>query len=198
VDILGIASIFALLVILHPRVLNGLLNQALRLLKREPVRLGLRYRDILLITLAWCASWFVAGCAFYVLLLALWPSAPLAALPICIGIYALAWDIGFVSFITPSGLGFREAAIVGLFALALPLPAGLATIMALLSRFVSTIAEVICVSIAYVSGGNQVRTLQQGTQTHSPGETNKEIRDSGTIPAEVSASVPVEGGTMGE
>ena len=198
VDILGIASIFALLVILHPRVLNGLLNQALRLLKREPVRLGLRYRDILLITLAWCASWFVAGCAFYVLLLALWPSAPLAALPICIGIYALAWDIGFVSFITPSGLGFREAAIVGLFALALPLPAGLATIMALLSRFVSTIAEVICVSIAYVSGGNQVRTLQQGTQTHLPGETNKEIRDSGTIPAEVSASVPVEGGTMGE
>ncbi len=160
VDILGIASIFALLVILHPRVLNGLLNQALRLLKREPVRLGL--------------------------------------LPICIGIYALAWDIGFVSFITPSGLGFREAAIVGLFALALPLPAGLATIMALLSRFVSTIAEVICVSIAYVSGGNQVRTLQQGTQTHLPGETNKEIRDSGTIPAEVSASVPVEGGTMGE
>jgi len=87
---------------------------------------------------------------------------------------------------------------VGLFALALPLPAGLATIMALLSRFVSTIAEVICVSIAYVSGGNQVRTLQQGTQTHLPGETNKEIRDSGTIPAEVSASVPVEGGTMGE
>jgi len=198
VDILGIASIFALLVILHPRVLNGLLNQALRLLKRDPVRLGLRYRDILLITLAWCASWFVAGCAFYVLVLALWPSAPLAALPICIGIYALAWDIGFVSFITPSGLGFREAAIVGLFALALPLPAGLATIMALLSRFVSTIAEVICVSIAYVSGGNQVRTLQQGTQTHLPGETNKEIRDSGTIPAEVSASVPVEGGTMGE
>jgi len=198
VDILGIASIFALLVILHPRVLNGLLNQALRLLKREPVRLGLRYRDILLITLAWCASWFVAGCAFYVLVLALWPSAPLAALPICIGIYALAWDIGFVSFITPSGLGFREAAIVGLFALALPLPAGLATIMALLSRFVSTIAEVICVSIAYVSGGNQVRTLQQGAQTHLPGETNKEIRDSGTIPAEVSAGVPVEGGTMGE
>lgn len=198
VDILGIASIFALLVILHPRVLNGLLNQALRLLKRDPVRLGLRYRDILLITLQWCASWFVAGCAFYVLLLALWPSAPLAALPICIGIYALAWDIGFVSFITPSGLGFREAAIVGLFALALPLPAGLATIMALLSRFVSTIAEVICVSIAYLSGGNQVRTLQQGPQTHSLGETNKEIRDSGTIPAEVSAGVPVEGGTMGE
>src|SRR5215469_3151818 len=132
VDILAVASILALLVILHPRVLNGLLNLVLRLLKRDPVQLAVRYSDILLVTLAWCASWLVAGCAFYVLLLALWPGAPLVALPICIGIYALAWDIGFVSFITPSGLGFREAAIVGLFTLALPLPVGLATVLALL------------------------------------------------------------------
>src|SRR6266566_5672129 len=194
VDILGIASIFALLVILHPRVLNGLLNQALRLLKRDPVRLGLRYRDILLITLAWCASWFVAGCAFYVLLLALWPSAPLAALPICIGIYALAWDIGFVSFITPSGLGFREAAIVGLFALALPLPAGLGTIIAFLSRLVSTMAELLCVSIAYLSGVRQVRAVQQQA---SPGDNNGS-KDEETSPAEASMSVTAEGGTRSD
>src|SRR6266446_5872919 len=198
VDILGSASIFALLVILHPRVLNGLLNLVLRLLKRNPVQLAVRYRDILLVTLAWCASWLVAGCAFYVLLLALWPSAPLVALPICIGIYALAWDIGFVSFITPSGLGFREAAIVGLFALALPLPFGLATVIALLSRFVSTIAEVICVSIAYLSGGKQVRSIQQGSQTHMPGEPDLEAQGSGAVPGKLPARVPVEGGTVGE
>src|SRR5579884_3394768 len=109
--LLGAGTILALLVILYPPVLNGLLNLALRVLKREPVRLPLRYRDILLVTLCWCASWCVAGGAFYVLLLSLWQGAPLIALPICIGIYALAWDIGFVSFITPSGLGFREGAI---------------------------------------------------------------------------------------
>ncbi len=198
VDILGSASIFALLVILHPRVLNGLLNLVLRLLKRNPVQLAVRYSDILLVTLAWCASWLVAGCAFYVLLLALWPGAPLVALPICIGIYALAWDIGFVSFITPSGLGFREAAIVGLFALALPLPFGLATVIALLSRFVSTIAEVICVSIAYLSGGKQVRSIQQGSQTHMPGEPDLEAQGSGAVPGKLPARVPVEGGTVGE
>lgn len=198
VDALGIASIFALLVILHPRVLNGLLNLALRLLKRDPVQLAVRYSDILLVTLAWCASWLVAGCAFYVLLLALWPDAPLVALPICIGIYALAWDIGFVSFITPSGLGFREAAIVGLFALALPLPTGLATVIALLSRFVSTIAEVICVSIAYLSGGKQVSSIQQETQTQLPGGSDQERQDSGAVPVKIPASMPVEGGSVGE
>lgn len=163
----GIGAIFALLVGLHPRILNGLINLALRLLKRDPVVLTLRYSDILLVTLAWCVSWLVAGSAFYLLVLALWPGTPLVALPICIGIYALAWDIGFVSFITPSGLGFREGAIVGLFALSLiSLPTGLGYIIALLSRLVSTIAELVCVSIAYLSGGRQVREL--GVQGAKP------------------------------
>src|SRR6266849_6359603 len=197
--LLALACILALLIVLHPRVLNGLLNLALRLLKRDPVQLTLRYNDILLITLAWCASWFVAGCAFYILMLALWPDAPFVALPICIGIYALAWDIGFVSFITPSGLGVREAAIVGLFALALPLPVGLATVLALLSRFVSTIAEVVCVSIAYLSGGKQVLKIGKGTQPRLLKEdTNGGKQESRMLSAEIPESVSAEGGVMGE
>ena len=83
------------------------------------------------------------GWRFLSHVLPLWPTTPIAALPICVGIYAIAWDIGFVSFITPSGLGFREGAIGLLFALALPvLPTSLGAIIALLSRFVSTLAEV--------------------------------------------------------
>src|SRR3989440_10643043 len=76
---LGVVIILALLVGLHPRVLGWFLNIALRLLKRNPIVLTMRYSDILLVTLAWCGSWFVAGSAFYVLLLALFPTVPLAA-----------------------------------------------------------------------------------------------------------------------
>jgi hypothetical protein len=199
-DILGVAGIIALFIGLHPRVLNGVLNWVLRRMKREPIQLTLRYSDILFITLAWCASWIVAGSAFYILLLALWPAAPLVAWPICIGIYAIAWDIGFVSFITPSGLGVREAAIVGLFALALPLPAGLASIMALLSRLVSTLAEVVCVSIAYLSGGKQVPNIKQDAQVRPlhKKDTNNEKPVLEKQSTELSTSVPVEGGMMGE
>src|SRR5947209_12736822 len=71
--ILGVASILALLIGLHPRVLHALLTVALRLVKRNPVELPLRYRDILFITFAWCGSWIIAGCAFFVLLYSLWP-----------------------------------------------------------------------------------------------------------------------------
>src|SRR5947209_16037582 len=156
----------ALLILLHPRILNGLLNIALRRLRRDPIFLTLRYSDILFVTLAWCVSWFVAGCAFFVLVLALRPGTPLTALPVCIGIYAIAWDFGFVTFITPSGLGFRELAITALFALSLPsVPVALVAILALLSRAVSTLAELLCVSVAYLSGGRPARTIQQEQET---------------------------------
>jgi len=195
--VVGVATIFALLIVLYPRVLNGLLNFALRVLKRDPVVLTLRYSDILLITLAWSVSWSVAGCAFYVLLLALWPATPLAALPICIGVYAIAWDVGFVSFITPSGLGFREATIIGLFALSLPLPAGLGTIIAFLSRLVSTMAELLCVSIAYLGGARQVRAVQQVTGASSPGDSMQ--GESGKVTAaKASMGVTVEGGSRSD
>ena len=199
-DILGVASIIALFIGLHPRVLNGVLNWALRRMKREPIQLTLRYSDILFITLAWCASWIVAGTAFYVLLLALWPVAPIVAWPICIGIYAIAWDIGFVSFITPSGLGIREAAIVALFALALPLPTGLASIIALLSRLVSTLAEAVCVSIAYLSGGKQELNIQQDPQVRplQTNDVNNEKPGLEILSTEISTSIPVEGGVTGE
>lgn len=182
----GVGIMLVLLAVLYPPVLNGLLNVALRLLKRTPVVLTVRYRDVLLVTLAWCASWLVAGTGFYVLLLALWPGTPLVALPICIGIYAIAWDIGFVSFITPSGLGFRELAIAGLFAVALPLPAGLGLVVALLSRVVSTVAELVCVSIAYLSGGGKVREVQQEGAEISP------------MMMDASGRNAVEGGVAGE
>jgi glycosyltransferase 2 family protein len=200
IDILGIAGILLLCIGLHPRILNGALNWTLLRLKREPIQLTLRYSDILIITLAWCISWIVAGSAFYVLLLALWPVAPLVAWPICIGIYAIAWDIGFVSFITPSGLGIREAAIVGLFALALPLPAGLASIMALLSRLVSTLAEVVCVSIAYLSGGRQALSTQQDIQGRplQTEDATNEKSELEKLSTDISTHIPVEGGVTGE
>lgn len=200
---LGIGTILALFIVLYPPVLNWLLNLGLRVLKREPIKLTVRYRDILLVTLAWGASWFVAGSAFYVLLLALWSSAPLLTWPICIGIYALAWDIGFVSFITPSGLGFREGAIVGLFALGFPLPGVLATVIALLSRFVSTIAELLCVSVAYVSGGRPPRALEK-EQAASTGDeqtstqTGVETALADAEAKQSSASVPLHEQVVGE
>jgi hypothetical protein len=119
-------------------------------------------------------------------------------LPLCIGIYAIAWDFGFVTFITPSGLGFRELAIAVLFALSLPsVPVALVAILALLSRAVSTLAELLCVSVAYLSGGRPARTIQQETKLSTPGDqANKEHNE--IISEETPAGISAEGGNAGD
>ena len=163
-----------LLLGLYPPLLQGILNAGLRKLKRQPVQIALRYGDVLLVTLGWAASWLVAGTGFYLLVRAL-VSTPLpgAALLLCIGIYGLVWDIGFLAFVTPSGLGFREAATVFLLTQSRLVPTGaagigVATVIAILARLLSTGAELVCIAGAHAIRG--VPPLPQPGAT-SPAET---------------------------
>jgi uncharacterized membrane protein YbhN (UPF0104 family) len=155
--LVGIAAIPVLLALLQPRLLRWGLNRALKLMRKPEISLPMRYRDVLAVTLWWCVSWMIGGLAFYLLLLgiagtgAAGGAGVLLTLALCIGIYALGWDIGFLSFITPSGLGFREAAIILLLGLAAVTPTvALATVIAFLSRILATLAELLCVGGAHV------------------------------------------------
>jgi glycosyltransferase 2 family protein len=157
---IGILGIPLLLFGLHPRLLQAGLNRGLRLMRREPVTLTLRYRDILIITGFWMISWVIAGAGFYLLVRSL-TATPLtfSALALATGINALGWDIGFLAIITPSGLGFREGAIVALL-IAGGLVAGadasfgVALVIALMARLLTTASELICVAAAYLTPGH--------------------------------------------
>jgi hypothetical protein len=154
----GAIGIPLLLAGLHPRVLTRALSYGLRKLKREPVSFTLRYRDVLAITLYWALSWIVAGAGFYLLVRSL-VSTPLpgGALVIAMGIYAAGWDVGFLSFITPSGIGFREVVIAALLTASLvvtgPSAAGLALVVAFVARLLSTGAELLCITVAHLVPG---------------------------------------------
>ena len=157
---IGVVGIPLLLVGLHPRLLQAALNRGLRLLRRDPVTLTLRYRDILLITGYWALSWVVAGAGFYLLVRALADTPfSVAAVALAIGINAMGWDIGFLSFFTPSGLGVREFAIAGLLvASGLVTGAGDASlgvglVVAFMARLLTTAVELICVGAAYLAPG---------------------------------------------
>ncbi len=156
--LVGLASMPVLLALLQPRLLVWCLNRALKLMRKPGITLPMRYRDVLIVTVWWCGSWMIGGLAFYLLLLGIAGTsasgsvgASLLTLALCIGIYALGWDIGFLSFITPSGLGFREAAIILLLGLAAVTPTiALATVITFLSRILATLAELLCVSGAHL------------------------------------------------
>ncbi|HEX5157940.1 MAG TPA: lysylphosphatidylglycerol synthase transmembrane domain-containing protein [Ktedonobacterales bacterium] len=156
---IGLVGVPLLLVGLHPRLLQGILNRGLRMMRREPVTLGLRYRDLLVITGYWAMSWVVGGIGFYLLIRSLTNTpSTIVAVVLAIGINAMGWDVGFLAILTPSGLGFREAAIAGLL-IACGLVSGadaslgVALVVAFMARLLTTGAELICVTVAHLAPG---------------------------------------------
>lgn len=169
----GILGVPLLLVGLHPRLLARALNTGLRALKREPLRISVRYADVLRITAYWALSWIVGGAGFALLVRSL-VSTPLPAVApiLAIGIFALGWDIGFLSFVTPSGLGIREAAIAALLVASGLVPvAALALVVALLARLLTTGAELAAIAGAYLIRGEPLRPQPMEPQPAPEGAT---------------------------
>lgn len=174
-----------LLLGLYPPVLRGMLNFGLKKLGREPVQFALSYRDMLLITLFWSLSWVVAGVGFYLVVRSI-VATPLAVslttgLVLAAGIYALGWDVGFLSFLTPSGVGFREAALAFLLTASL-LPAtgnvALATVIAIVVRLLATGAELVCIAAAYLVRGTPLLSREELARRsqRTPGAPQPETR----------------------
>ena len=74
-------------------------------------------------------------------------------LPVFIAMNAAAYLIGYVSFITPSGLGFREGALVAFLSPFFPTPVAVA--LALAARLWSTAGEMLGVLIAVLPTSNE-------------------------------------------
>lgn len=126
------------LALLHPRVLNPLLNKAFRIIKRPPLERPLRAGGLLRASGWLFVMWILYGLSILVL------AAPLGidggdALAASIGAYALAWSAGFLFVIAPAGLGIRDAALVLTLSAVMSTPA--ATAVAAVSRVVQTVGD---------------------------------------------------------
>lgn len=148
--------------VLHPRVLNPLLNRLFALLRRPALERPLRA-----VGLARAAGWLFVMWVFYglsILVLA----APLgvhgkAALPAAIGAYALAWSAGFLFVIAPAGLGVRDAALV--LTLSPVMPVSAATAVAAVSRVVQTVGDGAWAAAAGILHGRR-KLAELATATH--------------------------------
>ncbi|NOZ50156.1 MAG: flippase-like domain-containing protein [Chloroflexi bacterium] len=135
--------------ILRPGWLVILLNFLLRKLGRPPFPVTLSSADILAALLLGAIDWILLGLGFAALTLALHPlTLPqlLNWLPHLVASYPLAYVIGYLSFITPSGLAVREGA---LYVLLSPITGGaLATVAALAMRVWLMACELIAAGLA--------------------------------------------------
>lgn len=126
------------LVFLHPRILQWALNWALALVKRPAVQVTLTLRDLLRLFGAYLVVWLGFGLGFAALVRAFMP-LPAGAVPWLIAAFAAAYVLGYLSMLTPSGLGVREGVLVLLLEPLLPAP--LPVVIALAARIWMTLGE---------------------------------------------------------
>lgn len=135
---LAALGIIALAASLAPPILTRLVNGALGLFGREPLERDVSWPGILA-----AAGWSVVSAVSYglsVWVLAIGVGAPAAlALPLCVAGVPLAMAAGFLIFLTPSGLGVREAVTVVVLSPVLDRSEGLA--VALVARLLFTAAD---------------------------------------------------------
>ncbi len=134
-----VVILFLGLVAIHPTVFNKTVNFVLNKLKRETIDFNLTFPKILTLLLLFFLVFLCHGFGFLFLARSFYP-VEVATYTILVGVFALAWLIGFLSFVTPAGLGVREGALSLL--LREHLPTGIGIIAALLSRIWLTIVEV--------------------------------------------------------
>jgi uncharacterized membrane protein YbhN (UPF0104 family) len=103
---------------------------------------------VALLTVGYAAYWAVTGLAFAALVASAY-RLPVGDVPLVVAAYAAAYAIGFLSLLTPAGLGVREGVLV--VALAPVLPAGPALVVALVSRAWTMVAELAGAGIAQLA-----------------------------------------------
>lgn len=102
------------------------------------------------------AMWTTNGIAFYLFVRSIADVPPQSVLSF-IAMNAAAYFIGYVSFITPSGLGFREGALALMLGAIFPAPVAVA--LAFLTRIWSTAGEMLGVGIAVWGAPRNARTF---------------------------------------
>ncbi len=136
--------VLAAFMALHPALLDRVLRLLSKAARQTNVPVMLSFNRLLFLLLVHCLSWLCYGLSFAIFWNALYP-LDWRELPRLIGAFAGAYVIGFVSVLTPSGLGVREGALV--FFLSGAFPVAVVTVIALLSRVWLIVGELMCTGL---------------------------------------------------
>lgn len=129
----ALAFIFAV----YPPLLQKSLRLALKFFKKEyAVPKNLERRFYIPLILFYYVFWWLYGIGFFVFLKGMGEGG---SIPLYTGIYAVAWTLGYLSFVTPGGLGVREGILI--FLLKPHLSPGMPVITAILSRISIILCE---------------------------------------------------------
>ena len=117
------------------------------MLKKEEITEELEFKDIFDFIIMYLIYWIITGISFFLFVKSIVPIS-FNQLPTLIFINCLSWVVGYISFLTPGGLGVREATMSFFLSFYFPLP--LAILISLLERVLETFWEVLIIGIVYL------------------------------------------------
>ena len=160
--------------LIRPRWLIQLLNYGLRFIGRPPLALALSTRELLRGLALETLAWLLLATSFASLIMAMTTLdfADLRRLaPHLLAGYPIAYAIGYISFVTPSGLAVREGALYVLLA---PLLGGaVITAAALAMRVWLALAELIAAAFSALTWPGGVARLQRLATRAKPANNNR-------------------------
>lgn len=135
------------LVCLHPRVMTFLASVVLRIFRRPPLDHRVSFR-VIAIALGWSLlSYVFYGLHLWILVNSL-VDPGIENLILMTGAISLGFTVGLFAFLLPSGVGVREAVLIGV--MTVFLTAGQAAGMSLVSRATFTLADLVAAGAAVV------------------------------------------------
>jgi len=165
--VIGLAPLLAF--IIRPAWLIALVNWGLQRLGRNRLPRGLTRVELLYALALASIDWLLWGAAFAALAFgvhAYTPAEMWTLAPHLIAIYPVAYVIGFLSFITPSGLGVREGTLYLLLA---PVTGGATiTLLALAMRVWTTLGELIAAGVSALLPDHAAQMVTQAAPDTPP------------------------------
>ena len=148
-----VALAFAALIVAFALPITNRIIVALtaRVLRREIVAPTPTFARGLVPPLFSLLMWLTNGIAFYLFVSSISPLS-FTQLPTFVAMNAGAYWVGYLSFITPSGLGFREGALALMLTTFFPTPVAVA--LSLVTRLWTTAGEILGVSLIWIAQGS--------------------------------------------
>jgi glycosyltransferase 2 family protein len=150
-DLEGQSARFAVLAVVpmvlagfHPRIFEPLVNFALGKLGREPLPKVLPFTRVLELCVAYTFCWALIGLGVFAFASGLHP-LDASDLPYVAASYPVAFCVAVLTFVVPSGIGTRDAALAT--AMAAVLAGAVATAIAVAFRIFQTLVELTYVGV---------------------------------------------------
>jgi len=151
-----------------PRLLNAIIARTLRTLRRDPLEHDLSGRAVLTSVGIFVLVWLAFGVHTLLLAQAVAGDAPHPDLTrAAMTGYALSVSLGMLTIILPAGLGAREGLLTIILSVAMPAPAAAA--VAIVSRFIVTIIDV----LAALGGWLYARSHHLVSERRAEGEASE-------------------------